>query len=512
MPADETRRSELANKFGLRNVDADWLRQTGHYSIPSLIDQIASRDLCAISRGSLPFDISTALDCTLGTPVLAQVEDVINLCAPDNPRGRGLSPSTLLVHLSDGRQNFAAIELLPLGGRLNVFTTPGSKIKLLPAAMVRRGRVLLTPQTLETFGRTGPSGNVWGGEYEEKIAEAMKRAGMQAVGAVSFDALREAPLVGLGGIADQAGSDNEEEEFWTAAMAAEDSRTANQTPRSANLTHHQTPRRAGGALNQTPQSAGGTLNQALRSDGRVPSVEVTAPRGLVAAPRHLGLAPRAGMITPRGGTFPVHGDRDGLAQASGARIVRRAHDFAGAEVEVEVAADPAIDSGAIVEQTQDMHMATQLHGSQALTQRGLSKSLRPLYRLDMAEKSVSKRSFLVRAFVGARPRFPTDKVGIRLCLMDGSDHVAFYVLKGIAAAFALAPEQGSTERMTGSQRRAFRLQVWGDGCGFYELKKDLQGKLNIIKFLDEPQDGIELFVTRHSAASRHRLDRFTSVL
>lgn len=501
MPGDETRRSELANKFGLRNVDADWLRQTSHYSIPSLIDQIASRDLCTISRGNLPFNISTALDCTLGTPVLAQVEDVINLCAPDNPRGRGLSPSTLLVHLSDGRQNFAAVELLPLGGRLNVSTTPGSKIKLLSAAVVRRGRVLLTPQTWETFGRTGPSGNVWGGGYEEKIAEAMKRAGMQAVGAVSFDVLRVTPLIGLGGIADQAESDDDEEEFWTAAMAAEDSRTANQTPRSANVTQHQTPRRAGGVLNQTPQSAGGILNQVLRSDSRAPSAEMTAPNGSIVAPRDIGLAPRAGVNTPHGGTFPALGDRDGQAQASSAPGARRAHGIAGAQDEV----------GAVVEHTQDMYMATQLQGSQALTQRGPSKSSRPLYRLDMAESSASKRSFLVRAFVSARPRFPTDKVGIKLCLMDGSNHVAFYVLKGIASVFPLAPGQGSTERMTGSQRRAFRLQVWGEGCGFYELKKDLQGNLNIIKFLDEPQDGIELFVTRHSAASRRRLDRLTSV-
>jgi hypothetical protein len=232
--ADGDRLRHLARRYGLRNINEGWLRQNRHYSLENLENQIASRDLSDVCRGTLPFRIADAHDVKLDEPALVQVEDVINLSSSDDPRGTGLPSTTLLVRFSDGRQSFAGVELLPLGGRINVRTVPGSKLRLEKGTAVRRGRVLLTQEHVVLVGRMVPSGNVWGAEYEASVARAMRRAGLQAAGAVSFDAIAGAqsggpagaPITGLGGIADMAEESEDDEAFWIQAMAAEDSRAA----------------------------------------------------------------------------------------------------------------------------------------------------------------------------------------------------------------------------------------------------------------------------------------------
>jgi RecQ mediated genome instability protein len=230
--SNSDRLSQLRWKYGLRNVKDDWLRQNSHYSLENLVDQIARRDLREISTGTLPFAISGAHGVDLAEPVLLQVEDVINISA-DDPRGKALSHTTLLVSFTDGRQSVAGVELLPLGGHLSVGTIPGTKVRLDRGTLIRRGRVMLTPTCVQVIGRVGPSGNVWGDDYDRQVARAMKTAGYKAAGTTTFDSILEnatgdanTPLTGLGGIANIDDDDDDDDAFWIQAMAAEENRVS----------------------------------------------------------------------------------------------------------------------------------------------------------------------------------------------------------------------------------------------------------------------------------------------
>jgi RecQ mediated genome instability protein len=217
---------ELASRYGLRNLSPAFVRQNNQRTPLHLESTIELQDICDICSGTLPFEIGKAHAISLSVPVLVQVEDVINMCSEDDPR-KTSGPSTLLMRLTDGRQSFAAIELLPLGGVVTVKTVPGQKYVLLKGALIRRGRFMLSPETIKRVGR--PSGNVWGNLYASKISEALLAAGIKPADAVSFDALAPAaevapivgPITGLGGIADitpNDADDLEEEAFWDHAM------------------------------------------------------------------------------------------------------------------------------------------------------------------------------------------------------------------------------------------------------------------------------------------------------
>lgn len=158
-----------------------------------------------------------------------------------------------------------------------------------------------------------------------------------------------------------------------------------------------------------------------------------------------------------------------------------------------------------VEQTQEVDM-TQGQGTQLRSGRGPT-SRSPLSRLEDLDKSSRKRTFLVRAIVAARPKISADKVGMKMCLLDGSHFVAFYLLKDAAAHFRPRSGAASAEMLSGSERKAYRAEVWREGVGFFEMKKDFNGVLNIQTFLEVPSGGMEALVAKHSSATRRRLSK-----
>jgi hypothetical protein len=226
---DAARLSELASRFGLRNASSSFLRQTSHFGLDNMVNPLASRDISDMCQGTIPFSVDKAHAITLGVPCLVQVEDVLNI-ASDDPRSRS-TPSTLLFRLTDGRQSFGAIELVPFGGRLSVKTTPGAKLRLGASTLIRRGQIMLTPEHVELVGWANATGNVWGTEYEAKVSDALRRAGLRAPGSVSFDALATSgptQITGLGGIADLEDDhddpdDGHDDAFWLQAIATEHS-------------------------------------------------------------------------------------------------------------------------------------------------------------------------------------------------------------------------------------------------------------------------------------------------
>lgn len=221
---------ELSDRFGLRNVNHDFLRQTVHFSLESIINPLSLRDLAEICSGTIPFAVADAHSVALTEHALVQIEDVINIASED-PRSRG-TPSTLLLRLSDGRQSFGAIEVLPLGGRIGVKTVPGTKVRLSKGTLIRRGRVLLTSACIEIIGRNSTACNVWGDGYDAAVSNSLNAAGLRPPGAVSFDALAQgqgSPITNLGGISnvtETAPDDDDEQEqaFWLQAIAAEEAR------------------------------------------------------------------------------------------------------------------------------------------------------------------------------------------------------------------------------------------------------------------------------------------------
>lgn len=228
----DQRTKELSERFGLRNVSPGFLRQTCHFSLESIANTLSLRDLSEICSGTIPFSVSEAHSVELSEHSLVQIEDVVNIAA-DDPRSRG-PPSTLLLRLYDGRQSFGGIERLPLGGRIGVKTTPGTKLRLSKGTVIRRGRILLSPCCIEVFGRVNAASNVWGERYEEAVSNALRAAGLRPREAVSFDALTRnanAPITNLGGISnitDSAPDDEDEQEqaFWLQAIAAVEARAA----------------------------------------------------------------------------------------------------------------------------------------------------------------------------------------------------------------------------------------------------------------------------------------------
>jgi len=240
MQSQDILRDGLEERFGLRKLRVEWVRRQTAFSIDVLVGPICRTDICALTEGTLPWNILDAHSVQLNTKVLVQVEDVINIAHTD-PRSSDM-PRVLQFTLTDGNLDFVAVELEPLGGRLSMRTVPGSKLVLLPTALVRRGRVLLTAKDFTFLG--GPSTNIWGTSYNDKIAEALRAANLRNPNASSFDSIAPAGgstgsggaaaaltsrLPDMGGIANVVPSPDEQEdddEFWAHAAVLADQTTA----------------------------------------------------------------------------------------------------------------------------------------------------------------------------------------------------------------------------------------------------------------------------------------------
>lgn len=120
--------------------------------------------------GSLPWDASRAHRLNTPRDVLLQVEDVINVAA-DAPRQAGVTPCTLKVLFTDGRQHLVGVEHMPLAGILGVTATPGTKVLLRAGARLHRGVALLTPSVVRLLHAA--TTNVWGEVYDVEVERAM---------------------------------------------------------------------------------------------------------------------------------------------------------------------------------------------------------------------------------------------------------------------------------------------------------------------------------------------------
>lgn len=249
MAAQPALTNALQDQYGLRNIRPQWIRRQSVLSFDIIKAPITRTDLSEISAGTLPWNITQAHSVQLRVKALVQVHDVINI-ANANPRSNQ-PPRVLQFSMSDGATEFVAVEFTPLGARLSLHTLPGTKIVLLPSALVRRGRVMLTASDFEFFG--APSANIWGSAYQRQIDNALGEAALPNPSHSSFDSIvasrggqNGAPVipVHMGGIADaipatqrasaQGEDDAEDDGFWAHAVQIADrnlnASVANPTP------------------------------------------------------------------------------------------------------------------------------------------------------------------------------------------------------------------------------------------------------------------------------------------
>lgn len=239
--SQECLRDELDRRLGLRNLSAQWLRRHAAFSLSVITGPVCRADLRDISHGSLPWDLLSAHAIRLGTKVLVQIEDVINIAAAD-PRSSA-APSVLQFTLTDGSLEFVGVELEPLRGALSMKTTPGTKLVLMESTLVRRGCVLLTPKCISVLAE--PAVNVWGADYEGKVAAALLAANVRNPRLSSFDSIAGGPraagasgtaalLPNMGGISGVDTGQRSDEVFDDDAFWAEAAAVADQTvPRPA---------------------------------------------------------------------------------------------------------------------------------------------------------------------------------------------------------------------------------------------------------------------------------------
>eukprot|EP00737_Agarophyton_chilense_P003194 gb/GEZJ01003711.1/.p1 GENE.gb/GEZJ01003711.1/~~gb/GEZJ01003711.1/.p1 ORF type:complete len:519 (+),score=74.88 gb/GEZJ01003711.1/:901-2457(+) len=226
----------LEEQYGLRNIREEWIHRQRALSPEIVKGPISRTNLCDISRGTLPWNILQAHSVQLGVKVLVQVEDVINI-ANANPRSHDV-PRVLQLTLNDGAIDFVAVELEPLGGRISMKTTPGTKIVLLPSTLVRRGRAFLTSSDFIFFG--SPPTNLWGEPHQQRIAQSLRDAGLPNPSDSSFDCIARPQVsngiqaripIDMGGIADAiTATENEDDDdvmFWAQAVEVADRNLGN---------------------------------------------------------------------------------------------------------------------------------------------------------------------------------------------------------------------------------------------------------------------------------------------
>ena len=101
MPDEEdTLRRELDRQYGLRNMHSQWFRRQTTFTADDLRPIICRTDLCIMSSGTLPWDVSRAHAVTLGVTTLLQVDDVINIASAD-PRALASNPRVFQATLND---------------------------------------------------------------------------------------------------------------------------------------------------------------------------------------------------------------------------------------------------------------------------------------------------------------------------------------------------------------------------------------------------------------------------
>lgn len=303
MNDQNTFQAALEQQFGLRNIRPEWFRRQTELSVAEVVGPICRSDLCQITTGTLPWNLSDAHSVQLGTKALVQIDDVINIANSD-PRSTD-APRVLQLTLTDGCLDFVAVELEPLR-RLSMTTVAGTKIVLHPTALVRRGRVFLTGKdfTFLGFPASSPSSNiVWGETHVQKIDAALREAGLPNPKASTFDTITRDNgqlLPDMGGIADAARiaeHDHEQEyddDFWAQAVAVADSNDA-AAGMSARLALSDGDGNAvvgesGPAMILTRNDGQTTL---LRRDAPI-RVESTQP------PRHTQVAPSAPSVAASG--------------------------------------------------------------------------------------------------------------------------------------------------------------------------------------------------------------------
>lgn len=219
----------LQQRYGLRNARAEWLRRQSAFDLDVLVGPICRTDITSLTHGTLPWNILDAHSVQLGTRVLVQIEDVINIASSD-PRAAD-APRVLQFTLTDGHFDFVAVQLQPLPTRLSLRTLPGTKLVLHPTALVRRGRLLLTPADFTLLG--SPTANVWGDAYDSAVDDALRAAHLRNPHASSFDsiavtsrpaALQASRLPDMGGIADAVAqtAEDDDDDFWAQAAVLAD--------------------------------------------------------------------------------------------------------------------------------------------------------------------------------------------------------------------------------------------------------------------------------------------------
>lgn len=174
--------------------------------------------ISALSSGTLPCQVVDQHSICLSQPALVQIDDVISISHAD-PRESG---GVRQFSLCDGKQIFAAVELAPLPWT-NVMS--GAKAVLQPGCILRRGRLLLTPQTVRFLG--SPRESVWGPDHQKLEDESLAKAGLPKRGQSTFDS-----IVDMGGIADlEQDEEDGDEGFWREVVSVAD-RAVSQRPES----------------------------------------------------------------------------------------------------------------------------------------------------------------------------------------------------------------------------------------------------------------------------------------
>lgn len=166
--------TELERRFGLRNVRPDWIRRQMAFSADELRGPICGTDLGTITLGTSPWNVCDAHAINLGTRILVQIDDIINI-ANANPRAAN-RPVVIQMTLNDGYNEFVGVELEPWPNRVSLSTVPGTKIVLEPSARVMRGRVVLRDRDFFVLGT--PPNNVWGASYQNMVSQAHRESGL----------------------------------------------------------------------------------------------------------------------------------------------------------------------------------------------------------------------------------------------------------------------------------------------------------------------------------------------
>ena len=226
--------SSQYSNLGIWNLRNEWVKEHQNLSrsLQRLNSVVVATDISLITRGGLQWPVRNAHNTKLGVPLLVQVEDIINV-AVSNPRA-STGACVLQAVLSDGGQEFVAVEYRDLKGKLSIRTLPGSKVLLSASTPIRRGRVLLTPDSVRVLG--SPRFDIWGPKLASmRRADALREAGLPVPAASTFDSIAAEGIVAPMGLADTAITErdieqtHDEDEFWAAAVAVADAQVVDST-------------------------------------------------------------------------------------------------------------------------------------------------------------------------------------------------------------------------------------------------------------------------------------------